>query len=320
MRDRAVKWLRRHHHLDERAAEERSNEATEPSAIEGCTQLALAGGAFLSRPFDPNENPNADLHRKERRFSAVCDGFDVHCAVRIEAEDDQGRERLVRYCTRPPFALDRLTVLRDGRIAYELETPRRGSTHRVMTPMNFMARLAAFILPPRIPFVRYHGVFASRSSWRRLVTPKPPPNASKPKPSHAAPPASPPAPLAPAPPAPAPPPALASPPGNAAGATEPAVFVDPTLITVAHWGRLENGELFAWSSRLDWAVMMKRTWGFDVLVCPRCAHRMRVVATITEPRVVRRILEHLGVRAEPLARDPEWYQVDLVLAADAAAA
>ena len=324
MRDRAVKWLRRHHHLDERAAEERSNEATEPSAIEGCTQLALAGGAFLSRPFDPNENPNADLHRKERRFSAVCDGFDVHCAVRIEAEDDQGRERLVRYCTRPPFALDRLTVLRDGRIAYELETPRRGSTHRVMTPMNFMARLAAFILPPRIPFVRYHGVFASRSSWRRLVTPKPPPNASKPKPSHAAPPASPPAPLAPAPPAPAPPPALASPPGNAAGATEPAVFVDPTLITVAHWGRLENGELFAWSSRLDWAVMMKRTWGFDVLVCPRCAHRMRVVATITEPRVVRRILEHLRVRAEPLARaparDPEWYQVDLVLAADAAAA
>ncbi len=97
VRDRAVKWLRRHHHLDERAAEERSNEATEPSAIEGCTQLALAGGAFLSRPFDPNENPNADLHRKERRFSAVCDGFDVHCAVRIEAEDDQGRERLVRY-------------------------------------------------------------------------------------------------------------------------------------------------------------------------------------------------------------------------------
>lgn len=44
VRDRAVKWLRRHHHLDERAAEERSNEAAEPSALEECTQLALAGG------------------------------------------------------------------------------------------------------------------------------------------------------------------------------------------------------------------------------------------------------------------------------------
>ena len=31
------------------------------------------------------------------------------------------------------------------------------------------------------PLVRYHGVFASRSSWRALVTPKPPARASKPK-------------------------------------------------------------------------------------------------------------------------------------------
>ncbi len=33
------------------------------------------------------------------------------------AGDDQGRERLVRCCTRPPFALDRIFVLADGRIA-----------------------------------------------------------------------------------------------------------------------------------------------------------------------------------------------------------
>ena len=36
----------------------------------------------------------------------------------------------------------------------------------------------------------------------------------------------------------------------------------PTLITVAPSGRLENGELFAWSRRLDWALRMKRTFGF----------------------------------------------------------
>ena len=42
---------------------------------------------------------------------------------------------------------------------------------------------------------------------------------------------------------------------------------------------------------------------------------MRVIATITEPPVVRQILEHLGVRASPLprapARDPALEQVDL---------
>jgi len=124
---------------------------------------------------------------RERRFSAVCDGFDVHCAVRLAGDDVEGRERLVRYCTRPPFALDRIEVLRDGRIAYRMKVPRRGHTHRVMTPMEFMARLAALLPPPKIPFVRYHGVFASRSSWRPLVTPKPPPEAAKPKPCDATP-------------------------------------------------------------------------------------------------------------------------------------
>jgi hypothetical protein len=48
--DRAVRWLGRKGYIDQRAAEDRSNETPEPSAIEACTQLALAGGAFLARP------------------------------------------------------------------------------------------------------------------------------------------------------------------------------------------------------------------------------------------------------------------------------
>ena len=67
------------------------------------------------------------MDRKERRFSATCDGFDVHCAVRIAADDDQGRERLVRSFPRPPFALARIEVLRDGRIAYLLKVPGKGT-------------------------------------------------------------------------------------------------------------------------------------------------------------------------------------------------
>jgi len=38
--------------------------------------------------------------------------------VRIEAANDDSRERIARYCTRA-FALERLSVLPDGRIAYE---------------------------------------------------------------------------------------------------------------------------------------------------------------------------------------------------------
>jgi hypothetical protein len=63
------------------------------------------------------------------------------------------------------------------------------------------------------------------------------------------------------------------------------------------------------------AELLRRTCALDVLHCPRCAKKMRVLSTITDPAMIRRILEHLGVRADPLARaparDPTWEQVDL---------
>ncbi|WP_437912508.1 hypothetical protein WME73_36120 [Sorangium sp. So ce302] len=43
--------------------------------------------------------------------------LNVQAAVGIEANDDEGRERLCRYCARPSFALDRISQFSDGRIA-----------------------------------------------------------------------------------------------------------------------------------------------------------------------------------------------------------
>ncbi|MDD1721797.1 MAG: transposase [Euryarchaeota archaeon] len=44
----------------------------------------------------------------------------------------------------------------------------------------------------------------------------------------------------------------------------------------------------------SWAALMRRTFGFDVLACPRCGHGMRLIALIERPEVIRRILRHLG--------------------------
>jgi hypothetical protein len=85
---------------------------------------------------------------------------------------------------------------------------------------------------------------------------------------------------------------------------QPVVLVDPTMITIARWGQLDDGALFARARYVDWALLMKRTWGFDGLRCPRCSRRMQVLATLLDPTVVRKILEHLGVRASPLPRAP----------------
>ena len=96
----------------------------------------------------------------------------------VEAEDDAARERLARYCLRPPFALGRMTELDDGRIAYRLRYPIGGATHRILEPMELMARLAALIAPPRRSLVRYFGVLSSHSSWRKLVVPRLPDKAT----------------------------------------------------------------------------------------------------------------------------------------------
>jgi hypothetical protein len=56
--------------------------------------------------------------------------------------------------------------------------------------------------------------------------------------------------------------------------------------------------------RERWAELMRRTFGLDVLACDRCGGRFELVATILEPRVARRILEHLKLPSLPPAQAP----------------
>ncbi len=43
-----------------------------------------------------------------------------------------------------------------------------------------------------------------------------------------------------------------------------------------------------------WADLMRRAFDIDVLACPYCGNRMRLLATIEDPRVVEQILTHPG--------------------------
>ena len=49
---------------------------------------------------------------------------------------------------------------------------------------------------------------------------------------------------------------------------------------------------------LRWADLMRRTFGFDVLACPRCGERLRLIALIEHASVIQRIVRHLGLPAE----------------------
>jgi hypothetical protein len=53
------------------------------------------------------------------------------------------------------------------------------------------------------------------------------------------------------------------------------------------------------SYRLPWADLLRRVFLVDALECPRCHGRMRVVAAVTEPGAIERILRHLGEHSTP---------------------
>jgi hypothetical protein len=47
-----------------------------------------------------------------------------------------------------------------------------------------------------------------------------------------------------------------------------------------------------------WADLMRRVFAVDVLACPRCGGRLRLLATLAESETTRRILRHLGLPIE----------------------
>jgi hypothetical protein len=49
---------------------------------------------------------------------------------------------------------------------------------------------------------------------------------------------------------------------------------------------------------------LRRSFGLDVLACPDCGGRLHLVATIADPRVIARILAHLGLPLEPPGSRP----------------
>ena len=92
---------------------------------------------------------------------ADMNGFSLHAAVRCGADDRQALEQLCRYITRPALANERVQTNAAGQVMLKLKTPwRDGTTHLVMSPLEFMQRLAALVPRPRLHLIRFHGVLA----------------------------------------------------------------------------------------------------------------------------------------------------------------
>ena len=99
-------------------------------------------------------------------------GVNVHANVAFDGRDRPRLERLCRYLARPPLAQERLSLHHDGRVRLGFKAAWGDGTHAVLLdPLDFIARLAALVPPPRFHMLRYHGVLAAHAAVRAEVVP-----------------------------------------------------------------------------------------------------------------------------------------------------
>jgi hypothetical protein len=225
-------------------------------------------------------------------------GFSLDAAVRIHGSDRAGRERLIRYCARPPFALDRLRIEREPGArrrpagAGDAEPPGTGSTPRTsdpvgvrrvfyqparptpdgrtllaLSPLEFLETLSRLMPPPRVHRHRYHGVLAPNARLRARVVAlgREDPDMSEPEEGS---------------------------PGTPGG--EPAAHSQEDSVAT------RTGD----AARSRWARLLARIYEVFPLRCPDCGSDMRILAFLTEPDPTKAILRCLDLPHTPPRLSP----------------
>ncbi|MBK8891243.1 MAG: transposase [Dechloromonas sp.] len=212
-------------------------------------------------------------------------GFSLDAGVRIEANDRSGLERLLRYCARPAFALERLRQIDPEHLVYESIKPGPGgSVSLLLTPLELIDRLATLIPPPRRHRHRYYGVLAPNAPLRAAVTALAGAKDVAPLPSAMT---------------------------EAVSAPEPGTTVPNAPDEVADEPTCRK------AARYVWALLLARIYEVLPLACPKCGGDMRIIAfmaqghAVNEGPVIREILGHLGEptsapRLAPARGPPLW--------------
>ena len=206
---------------------------------------------------------NGDVERIEgSRAKRDPNAFSVHAKVRVAALDQEGRERILRYVTRPPLAEAQLSRTNDGRVAVELrKTHGSGATHVVLEPAALIRRLAWLVPPASRPQVRFSGVLSANSKWRKEIVPQRKVT----------------------------PPKLTLIPGGDAPFRSRRDTPTVSIPDIPSDGG---------NSWIAWNELLKRVYDLDALQCPKCPGRLRPIALITDKAVARKILEHLDLPAD----------------------
>ena len=284
----------------------RQDAYTDPDDEQATLQHALS--VALRPPVRPQRAlPLGGLEQSDHQSLAeelctAAGGFSLHVARTVEQHDREGLEGLCRYGLRAPFSQQRLDLLPNGKVRYKLARPwptPSGTTELIMEPLQFLKRLAVLLPVPYQNLTRYHGVFANRSRFRPLL-PLPPEatggssrdddaDAS----AHRC----------------APNKLDETQPGQQGVLPlgEPRAGLDSsdggaipgTVYGLGISDDAQSDQRAVRPRRLPWASLLMRSLGVSAIECPRCQSQMVLLALITAPRVVAKILDHLRLPSTP---------------------
>lgn len=243
---------------------------------------ALAGllkAALLGKPLDPEglrseRDKRTALRlvpRPNGRNCAQFSGYSLHANTRVgEAARDE-LYRLVKYLARPTIAGRRVTECEDGRFRVELKTPWKDGTQAVkLTAAELTGRLLAATPKPGRPFLRYFWAFGPAAQLRPKVV-------------------------------------LAGDraPGRRKRVSDEVARDDdaPPLGEAEELARVLAAEQER-SRKLTWSDALRVSFGVDALTC-ECGGKRRLIAVITQAKVIKKILAHLGLPTEIVLRETQ---------------
>jgi hypothetical protein len=210
-----------------------------------------------------NEVESKNAEAKAGSSCAMVEGFSVHAGVSVPARDRLRLERLLRYASRGPISNERLSLLPNGRVRYKLKRRWKDGTKAVIYEPMELMERLAALVPPP----RFNTV-----RYYGVLAP-------------------------------------------ASSLRRYIVPQDKSEIGPAHPGCLAKAEASSTeaseakpkpskkSKNYSWAQLLKRVFEVDILICPRCGSKIRILCAIHQHDAIQKILTCLGLpsRAPPIA-------------------
>jgi hypothetical protein len=204
--------------------------------------------------YEENKLINSDF--AQNLLSWKNSGFSIDNSVRIYSSNDKARESLAQYIARAPISLEKLKYEAfHGKVLFK--TPKYNDyfkeNFRSFDVLDFIALVTAHIPPKHKQYIRRYGLYSSRSRGKWKEK------------EHLC-------------------------------RLAPDGWKEKHKITEKSQQEVVVEETPAVGTKQQksaWARLIKKVYGVDPLICPKCGSIMRIIAFILDPAETEKIIKHL---------------------------